>query len=159
MRRKILWWLVVSIMVYTAGCNPVQPMTPQSTPRETPMPTHAATSTLPKAVKTLVVVPSTQITQVNTVNIQLPSSNPLVVQAMKDLARRLTVGLDEITVIRAEAVVWSDGGLGCPRPGMAYIQVQQEGMRIVLSVAGKEYHYHSGETRPPFLCENPTPSE
>ena len=92
-------------------------------------------------------------------SIQLPSSNPMVVQAMKDLARRLTVGLDAITLIRAEAVVWPDGGLGCPRPGMAYIQVQQEGMRIVLSVAGKEYHYHSGETRPPFLCENPTPSE
>lgn len=84
-----------------------------------------------------------------------PSDNPLVMQAIRDLAGRLHVGFDAITVVSAEAVVWPDGALGCPQPGMEYIQVQQDGMRIVLAAGGREYHYHSGETRGPFLCENP----
>ncbi len=145
MRREILWWFSALVMLYTAGCNPVRPIPSSATHQETPMPT--------RSVKTLELAPSAQITQENTVNIQMPSANPLVVQASKDLARRLDVGIEEITVISAEAVVWPDGGLGCPRPGMVYPQVQQDGMRIVLAVAGKQYRYHSGERRPPFLCE------
>jgi hypothetical protein len=146
MDRKIVWLLVVLVMICTIGCNPVRPVMLSPIPGETP-----------KAVKTLQVVSSTTITQENTVNIQLPSANPIVVQAMKDLARRLSVGLDKITLVRTEDVTWPDGGLGCPRPGMVYPQVLQDGMRIVLSVDGKEYHYHSGEKGTPFLCENPAP--
>ncbi len=139
MRRKILWWSLGLVMVSAVGCNPVRPVT--------------VTSDAPTATKTLELVPSAQITQENTVSIQLPSSNPLVVQASKDLARRLSVALAEIQLISAEPVVWPDGGLGCPRPGMVYPQVQQDGLRIILAVAGKQYRYHSGERRPPFLCE------
>lgn len=83
-----------------------------------------------------------------------PALQPLVDLAAADLAGRLGVARSAIEVVSAQAVEWPDGSLGCPRPGMAYPQVMVDGTRIQLSVAGTVYDYHSGGTRPPFLCEN-----
>jgi hypothetical protein len=80
--------------------------------------------------------------------------NPLVMQARQDLADRLGVSLEGIEVLSFEAVVWPDASMGCPKPGMAYIQVPQDGALIRLSAAGQEYDYHSGGNRGVFLCEN-----
>jgi len=79
---------------------------------------------------------------------------PLVAQAKEDLAARLSLSTSEIEVRSAEPVIWPDAGLGCPKPGMVYAQVRQDGARIQLLANGQVYNYHSGRGRPPFLCEN-----
>jgi hypothetical protein len=61
----------------------------------------------------------------------------------------------QVTVVSSSEVTWPDGSLGCPEPGMNYTQALVQGSRIVLEAGGKQYHYHSGGTRPPFLCTNP----
>jgi hypothetical protein len=76
-------------------------------------------------------------------------------QAIADLAARLAVSTEAIKIVQAEAVVWPDGSLGCPEPDMMYTQVIVEGMKIILAVEGEEYHYHYGDARGVFLCENP----
>jgi hypothetical protein len=78
---------------------------------------------------------------------------PLLRVAMDDLAQRLNVDAADIGVVEARAVVWPDRSLGCPRPGMVYPQVPQDGVLIRLQVGGREFSYHSGLGRPPFLCE------
>lgn len=79
-----------------------------------------------------------------------------VAMAIADLANRLDIPESDITVRVAELVVWPDGALGCPQPGMAYTQVLVDGSRAVLEAGDKEYHYHGGGNRPdPFLCEKP----
>jgi hypothetical protein len=83
-----------------------------------------------------------------------PTGGPVEV-AKADLAKRLGIGAGEVTVVSATEVTWSDGSLGCPEPGMNYTQALVEGSRIILEAAGKQYHYHSGGSRPPFLCTNP----
>lgn len=133
MKRKRTWCAVAVfgvVLLSLAACIPIQP--------ESSAPAPIAT-----------VVEETDMTQ------SIDASNSLVQQAMSDLAEQLGVPVDEVELIEAEAVVWPDGSLGCPQPGMMYTQVLQDGLRIVLRVAGQEYHYHSGETRGPFLCENP----
>jgi hypothetical protein len=75
--------------------------------------------------------------------------------ATQDLARRLEVPSEEISLIDITAVVWSDGSLGCPQPDMFYTQALVEGTRIRLQVDDVIYHYHSGGNQEPFLCENP----
>ncbi len=90
-----------------------------------------------------------------TVNVP-PALQALVDQALNDLAERLDVGVEKIDVIDLKSVVWPDGALGCPQPGMAYIQVLQEGLLIRLRVGKRIYSYHSGGKRAPFLCENPS---
>jgi len=84
-----------------------------------------------------------------------PSLRPIVDAAVSDLARRLNIDPASITVLEGRAVVWPDGSLGCPRPGMVYPQVQQDGALVRLSAQGREFRYHSGGSRPVFLCENP----
>lgn len=84
-----------------------------------------------------------------------PTLKAMVQYAMEDLAKRLDIGVEEIDLISLENVVWRDGSLGCPQPGMAYIQVLVDGLRMRLRAGGKTYHYHSGGNRMPFLCEDP----
>lgn len=73
--------------------------------------------------------------------------------AVTDLAQRLKIDPDGIGVIEARVVIWPNGSLGCPRPGMGYRQVPQEGALIRLSAQGREYAYHSGSRQQPFLCD------
>jgi len=84
------------------------------------------------------------------------TENQLVVAAREDLADRLGIPVEQIELITLEAVTWPDGSLGCPEPGVEYIQVQREGTLIRLRVGTRIYQYHSGGSRPPFLCEHPS---
>ena len=86
-----------------------------------------------------------------------PALRGLVDQARADLAGRLGVGAGQIEVVEARSVLWPDRGLGCPQPGMVYPQVPQDGVLIVLRAAGREYEYHGGGGRAPFLCQQPGP--
>jgi hypothetical protein len=81
----------------------------------------------------------------------------LIDQAKADLVQRLGVDAAEVTVVSSEEVTWPDGSLGCPEPGMHYTQALVPGNRTVLEAGGKQYHYHSGGHRAPFLCEQPQP--
>jgi len=77
----------------------------------------------------------------------------LVDTACADLAGRLGIAAEDITPVSAAAVVWPDAALGCRRPDMRYKQVPVDGALIELRVGGRLYRYHSGGSRPPFLCE------
>jgi hypothetical protein len=77
----------------------------------------------------------------------------IVLLAREDLAARLGVPVDQVELVDAEPVTWPDASLGCPRPDMRYKQVPQDGLLIRLRAQGREYEYHSGANRGPFLCE------
>jgi len=84
-----------------------------------------------------------------------PSSGmeSLIEKAKADLAQRLSISANQIDLIEAKAVTWPDASLGCPQPGMSYIQVPQDGALIVLQAVGSTYEYHNGGSRGLFLCE------
>jgi len=85
-----------------------------------------------------------------------PALQKVVMQAKQDLARRLAIPEEQIELVEVQSVVWPDKGLGCPQPGMVYLQVQVDGLLIRFKAGGHVYDYHSGGNRSPFLCENPT---
>ena len=60
-------------------------------------------------------------------------------------------------MVSAQAVEWPDGSLGCPQPGMAYLQVITPGYKLVLAAGGQEYSYHAATEGEFFLCENRAP--
>ena len=76
-----------------------------------------------------------------------------VERARADLAGRLDVPVQEVTVVERVEKTWPDGSLGCPQPGMNYTQALVEGSLLVLEVDGKRYNYHAGGGRGYFLCE------
>jgi hypothetical protein len=82
-----------------------------------------------------------------------PGLESLVLLAKEDLSERLSILIDEIEVLEARSVVWPDGSLGCPQPGMYYKQMPMDGVLIRLSVGGQVYEYHGGGSRTVFLCE------
>jgi hypothetical protein len=76
----------------------------------------------------------------------------IVEAARRDLAERLAVDPDGIEVVEARSLVWPDGSLGCPEPGMMYTEALQDGTLVRLRYGSEVYAYHSGGTRGPFLC-------
>jgi hypothetical protein len=73
-------------------------------------------------------------------------------QARRDLARRTGIPEDAIGVVAAEFVTWPDSALGCPEPGMMYMQVLTPGYRIRLETPDGVHHYHGAKGQPPFHC-------
>ena len=55
-----------------------------------------------------------------------------------------------------EPLTWSDGSLGCARPGQAYTQALVPGYQVVLEVEGRQYDYRATERGYYVLCELPT---
>jgi hypothetical protein len=77
----------------------------------------------------------------------------LIEMAKNHLALRLSISVDEISLVEAKPVVWPDSSMGCPQPGMAYLQIPEDGALIVLQFDGTSYEYHNGGSRGLFLCE------
>ena len=76
-------------------------------------------------------------------------------QVGADLATRINARPEELEVMGAEAFVWPDGSLGCPKPDQTYTQVPVPGYRIILRHMDKQYDYRASEAGYIFLCERP----
>jgi hypothetical protein len=82
-----------------------------------------------------------------------PFMRRVTMEAVTDLATRLSVPAERIQFLEMKSMLWPDRGLGCPRPGMVYPQVQQDGYLIRLRAGKREFDYHGGGRLGPFLCE------
>ena len=72
--------------------------------------------------------------------VELPAS--IMDPILADAAQRSSVLVEQLVVVSAEAVVWPDGALGCPQPGVSYTQVQVDGYRVVIAAGETTYDYH-----------------
>lgn len=61
----------------------------------------------------------------------------LMASVLADAETRSGSDRSDMTVLRAEAVTWQDGSLGCPEPGMSYTQALVDGYWVEL-MAGEE---------------------
>lgn len=64
---------------------------------------------------------------------------------LSDAASRSTTRA-AISVIRAQAVTWSDGSLGCPAKGMSYTQALVDGYWVVLDAGGQQLDYRASKS-------------
>jgi len=72
--------------------------------------------------------------------------------AVETLARDLGCPAGEIVVHEARSVTWRTSALGCPRPGMMYLQVLTPGYRVQLIHGGREYIVHTDRGRRAIRC-------
>lgn len=70
----------------------------------------------------------------------------------QDLATRLGLEVEAIKISGATAVNWRSGALGCPKPGVNYMDVLVPGVRIILRVDNAIYRYHAIPKGQPFYC-------
>jgi len=81
-----------------------------------------------------------------------PGTEAVVELARADLAERKGIDKEEIVVVEVVEVDWPDTSLGCPEPGMMYLQVITPGYIILLSYAGEIYRYHSDKVGSVVYC-------
>jgi hypothetical protein len=168
MKRLIYKIIVFGVYVLLSACAPTAEEIP------TPQPTR----TEPGAIVTPLSIPVPLITPTSdhTPNpermevTQMPERIPtdefeheggirgeapqeLVDRIISDLQQKTGAARQSIQVIRAQAVVWNDGSLGCPKPGEFYTQALVNGFHIILKIEDKEYDYRASQTGYFFLCE------
>jgi hypothetical protein len=91
---------------------------------------------------------------------EMPSTPPVekfVALSKRDLANRLGVEVDKITLIKTAEKLWLNAALGCPRPGQFYAQGRVPGFQIWLEVEGTEYIYNTDFNGTLILCPELNP--
>jgi hypothetical protein len=86
-----------------------------------------------------------------------PGLQRLIEKAKGDLAQRLSISSPQINLVEIAEVEWSDSSLGCPQPGMDYLQVITPGYLILLEVNAQTYEYHSNRDTYFVYCDNQSP--
>lgn len=69
-----------------------------------------------------------------------------------DLARRLGLEAEAVTLSGATPVNWRSGALGCPEPGMSYTEALVPGTWIIFKVGETVHRYHAALNSEPFYC-------
>jgi hypothetical protein len=168
MKQTRLWLVLfaLSVLVLTA-CAQEKPESapgddPDSRPDlSTPSPQPAGTVTTPngvvRPVPTLPYTPARVQPTAPIVSGETPQA--LLDQMIDDLATHLGVEREGVSVVSAEATIWNDGSLGCPRPGEFYTQALVPGYRVILETNGKRYNYHASEKGHFFLCATALPGQ
>jgi hypothetical protein len=147
--RMIL--LMISLTTALLACQAAEPSTaiPQESMTRTDSPgappesgaTQALTPTLPQE--------DTAMTPVTPPD---EASEKMVALVKGHLAQKLGIALDQIVLSDIKPVVWRDAGLGCPKPGIDYIQVETPGYNILLETGGNSYRYHTDQTKRFVQC-------
>ena len=66
-------------------------------------------------------------------------------EARKVLAAHLQLqSVSDAVLVQMGSTQWSNGSLGCERPGLRYAQVIIDGHKVVLSLDGVQHHVHMG---------------
>ena len=82
-------------------------------------------------------------------------SRNAVVNAVRADAAMLA-GVDPMSVVQRsiDEIVWTDGSLGCPQPGVMVTQALVPGWRIRLQAGRRDLDYHASRRGHWLLCPN-----
>ena len=71
---------------------------------------------------------------------------------LKEAAALAKVDREQLVIVRTESVIWSDGSLGCPEPGMMYTQALVNGYWVAIGAEGQTYDFRVGSGGSFRLC-------
>jgi hypothetical protein len=80
------------------------------------------------------------------------TAEKMVTLVREHLAQRLSITVDQIVLSDIKPVVWRDAGLGCPKPGIDYIQMETPGYNILLQAGESTYNYHTDQSKRFVQC-------
>lgn len=164
--RVFASFFFLAAMLFSAGCQSV-PMRQggESLGSEAILP---ATSTPPGAPAQVVATPDRMEPAVSKTPERVPPTeepapvtgevpSELLDSISKDLTERTGAAPGQVSVLRAQAVIWNDGSLGCPQPGMMYTQSLVNGYWVELEIGGKKFDYRASDSGYFFLCQSGFP--
>src|SRR3954454_20439771 len=71
---------------------------------------------------------------------------------LNEASKLANVPREQLVIVHAQAVVWNDGSLGCPEPGMEYAQALVNGYWVVINASGQTYDFRAGRDESSRLC-------
>lgn len=147
-KTAMIFSLLISMLLFIlVACTPLT-----STPEEAP-PTPMNTST-PSPVPTDTSPPEeTAVSRASPAPIVGEVPQDVLDKVLADLEQRLGQKPSRVEVLHSEFVTWSDGSLGCPKPGVYYTQATVDGYWVVIKADGKTYDYRVASSQStPVLC-------
>jgi hypothetical protein len=161
--KIVLITFLLSMLI--SACTSFQEVLPTPTSQNTPMPATPTlvmpTREVPDKKELLTPFPPVDREPIEMTPISpadLPENlHAVVQQAISELATSLSIDTDQILLLSAQSVVWSDSSLGCPQPDMNYLQVLTDGYRVILAANDAQYDYHANKNGYGTFCENPSP--
>ena len=143
--RLLIYALTAGLL---AACLPAAPAAPR------PVETGAATAEQNQSAPDDSIVTPVQETGMAPSSIPTGTAQQKMVDlAVAQLAKETGLDPARITVVEVKAVIWRDASLGCPKPGIDYIQVETPGFNIQLKAGEQVYSYHANETGRVIRCE------
>lgn len=79
----------------------------------------------------------------------------IVSSVLADASRLSDLPEESLSVVRAEAVDWPDGSLGCPEPGKLYTQAIVAGYWVIVESPDRVFDYRITADGRLELCEDP----
>ena len=148
--------LIIFVFLFITGCQPRAISTenaPIPSPDVLPASTGDVATSLPSE--------NNGGTDMTDPTVKHPPIEKFVALSKKNLASRLQIDIEKITLVKTEEKNWLNAALGCPAPGVFYAQGRVPGYRIWLEAEGKEYDYHTDLAGQVILCpetnSSPTP--
>lgn len=77
---------------------------------------------------------------------------PMVEAALAAAAEKTGLPRSELNVVSSASVVWADGSIGCPEPGMNYTMALVPGYQIIIEARGETLDYHATDRGYLILC-------
>ena len=75
--------------------------------------------------------------------------------AIEDLAGRLKVPAEMVSVVSQSQMTWPDSSMGCVRVGVKYEDILTSGSQLVLDVDGKQHFYQARPGKSYHYCVTP----
>jgi hypothetical protein len=140
--RKVyaLSCILAGAALLLAACGPATAQPTPTAPASPPTVTQTGKPTKP---------PTGQATPAPTAQLtRIPASEAprAALNARQDLAQKLNIPVDEITIVSVEEVEWPDGCLGVYVEGIMCIQMITPGYRVILEANGELYEYHTNQS-------------
>lgn len=171
MQRMII--ILIVLLAALAACTPptgepdaqeteTPATSPATEPAATPQPSATAQPSATTTPEEPALTPVEEVAPLEPLPTIPPPQTPATIEApaalleelKADLSERIGVPVDAIAVEFAQSVIWRDGSLGCPQPGMMYTMALEPGYRVILVAEAMQYDYHTSERGGFVLCED-----
>ena len=142
---RYIWTTLIMILMISSllACQPAELSAQTDIPNSLPDSSATQDSTP---------TPPTEDTNMTPATPPDEATAKMVALVTQHLAQKLGIAAEQVLLSEVKPVVWRDAGLGCPKPGIDYIQVETPGFNIFLEADGKPYNYHTDASKRFVLC-------
>lgn len=152
--KRLIIWSTLFVTLFFAACAPFAVEQPTPMPATAAAPaTLSAQPTTGEAPASPLRQPVAPVAQQSPLRPQIPpmpsgvtgeAPQTLLDTILDDVVQQTGLDRSELIVVQDQAVVWPDGSLGCPQPGMMYTMALVDGYHVIVQAGDELIDYRVG---------------